>query len=49
MIRSNRSTPVPLNVGYEVTDVNVNGVVVFMASLGAFVLVFFIFCLGMGR
>jgi hypothetical protein len=35
--------------GYEVTDVNVNGIVVFLASLGAFVGVFFIFCFGMGK
>lgn len=35
--------------GYEVTDVNVNGVAVFLASLGAFVGVFFIFCFGMGK
>jgi len=41
--------PGPENVGYEVTDVNVNGIVVFLASLGAFVAVFFIFCFGMGK
>jgi hypothetical protein len=35
--------------GYEVTDVNVNGIVVFLVSLGAFVGVFFIFCFGMGK
>src|ERR1700761_6720345 len=35
--------------GYEVTDVNVSGVAVFLASLGAFVGVFFIFCFGMGK
>jgi hypothetical protein len=35
--------------GYEVTDVNVNGIVVFLASLGAFVGVFFVFCFGMGK
>ncbi len=35
--------------GYEVTDVNVSGIVVFLASLGAFVGVFFIFCFGMGK
>ncbi|MGC2398924.1 MAG: hypothetical protein WA510_04045 [Acidobacteriaceae bacterium] len=35
--------------GYEVTDVNVNGIVVFLASLFAFVGVFFIFCFGMGK
>jgi len=37
------------SVGYEVTDVNVNGIVVFLASLGAFVGVFYIFCFGMGK
>ncbi len=37
------------SAGYEVTDVNVNGIVVFLASLGAFVGVFFIFCFGMGK
>ena len=42
--------PAELNsAGYEVTDVNVNGIVVFLASLGAFVGVFFIFCFGMGK
>jgi hypothetical protein len=35
--------------GYETTDVNVSSVVVFLASLGAFVGVFFIFCFGMGK
>jgi len=35
--------------GYEVTDVNVKGIVVFLASLFAFVGVFFIFCFGMAR
>jgi hypothetical protein len=35
--------------GYEVTDVNVSGIVVFLASLAAFVGVFFIFCFGMGK
>jgi hypothetical protein len=35
--------------GYEVTDVNVSGIVVFLASLGAFVGVFFVFCFGMGK
>jgi hypothetical protein len=41
--------PGPENVGYEITDVNVNGIVVFLASLGAFVAVFFVFCFGMGK
>jgi hypothetical protein len=35
--------------GYEVTDVNVNGIVVFLASLIAFVGVFFVLCFGMGK
>jgi hypothetical protein len=35
--------------GFEVSDVNVNGIVVFLASLFAFVLVFFVFCFGMGK
>jgi hypothetical protein len=35
--------------GYEVTDVNVNGIAVFLGSLMAFVGVFFIFCFGMGK
>lgn len=42
-------SPESANAGYEVTDVNVNGIVVFLASLGGFVLVFFIFCFGMGK
>jgi hypothetical protein len=35
--------------GYETTDVNVKGVVVFLAGLSGFVLIFFVFCFGMGR
>jgi len=35
--------------GYEITDVNVKGIAVFLASLFAFVGVFFIFCFGMGK
>jgi hypothetical protein len=35
--------------GYELTDVNVNGVVVFLAGLLGSVFVFFIFCFVMGR
>jgi hypothetical protein len=41
--------PVDASAGYEITDVNVNGVVIFMASLAAFVGVFFIFCFGLGK
>ena len=35
--------------GYETTDVNVNGVAVFLAGLFGFVFIFFIFCFVMGR
>src|ERR1700729_840582 len=35
--------------GYELTDVNVNGVIVFLAGLLGSVFVFFIFCFVMGR
>ncbi len=34
--------------GYEVTDVNVNGIVVFLAGLFGSVLVFFLLCYGLG-
>ncbi len=47
---SNEPRPLPPgSPGYEVTDVNVSGIVVFLAALGAFVGVFFIFCFGMGK
>ena len=35
--------------GYETTDVNVGGVIVFLGGLSGFVLIFFVFCFGMGR
>lgn len=35
--------------GYETTDVNVSGVAVFLAGLFGFVLIFFVFCYGMGK
>lgn len=41
-----RSTESP---GYETTDANVNGVVVFLAGLGGFLIVFFVFCFVMGK
>jgi hypothetical protein len=41
--------PGNLSAGYELTDVSVKGVVVFLAALAAFVGVFFIFCFGMGK
>jgi len=37
------------NPGYELTDVNAGGIAVFLAALLGFVLVFFVFCFGMGR
>lgn len=36
-------------IGYETTDVKVKGVLVFLVSLAAFLLVFFVFCFGMGK
>ena len=39
----------PDEPGYETTDVNINGVVVFIAGLAGFVFVFFIFCFLMGK
>ena len=36
-------------LGYETTDVNVGGVVVFLGGLFGFVLIFFVFCFLMGR
>jgi hypothetical protein len=35
--------------GYETTDVNINGVIVFLAGLAGFLIVFFVFCFVMGR
>jgi hypothetical protein len=35
--------------GYETTDVNVNGVAVFLAGLFGFVIIFFFVCFAMGR
>jgi hypothetical protein len=35
--------------GYETTDVNVGGVIVFLAGLLGFVIIFFVFCFGMGK
>jgi hypothetical protein len=36
-------------LGYETTDVNVGGIVVFVGGLFAFVIVFFFFCFFMGK
>ena len=35
--------------GYETTDANVGGVIVFLAALLGFLAVFFVFCFGMGK
>ncbi len=35
--------------GYETTDVNVGGVVVFLAGLSGFLVIFFVFCFVMGK
>ena len=37
------------NPGYEVQDVNVGGIVTFLAGLSGFLVVFFIFCFVMGK
>lgn len=36
-------------LGYETTDVNVRGIIVFLGGLFGFVLIFFVFCFLMGR
>jgi hypothetical protein len=36
-------------LGYETTDVSVQGVIVFLVALGLFLGVFFVFCFGMGK
>jgi len=40
------STP---QAGYEASDVSATGVAVFLASLMVFIIVFFVFCFGMGK
>lgn len=37
------------NPGYEVQDVNVGGVVTFLAGLSGFIIIFFLFCFVMGK
>ncbi|MHB1023439.1 MAG: hypothetical protein ACYC46_04605 [Acidobacteriaceae bacterium] len=39
----------PDNAGYEKTDVNISGILVFLAGLTGFVTVFFVFCFVMGK
>jgi hypothetical protein len=45
-------TPTGFNVpspGYETSDVRVGGIVVFLISLFVFLIIFFVFCFGMGK
>ncbi len=37
------------SAGYETSDVSVPGVIVFLVSLGVFLVIFFVFCFGMGK
>ncbi len=37
------------NPGYEVQDVNVGGIITFIAGLGGFLVIFFVFCFVMGK
>jgi hypothetical protein len=39
----------PDHPGYETTDINVGNIIVFLAGLFGSVLVFFVFCFGMGK
>ena len=39
----------PDHPGYEVQDVNVGGIVTFVAGLGGFLIIFFVFCFFMGK
>ena len=41
--------PESVSAGYETTDVNVGNVIVFLTGLFGFVLIFFVFCFGMGK
>ena len=44
-----QSGPGSIEAGYETTDVNAGGIVVFIGGLFSFVIVFFFFCFFMGR
>lgn len=44
-----KSGPESVEAGYETTDVNAGGIVVFIGGLFSFVIVFFFFCFFMGR
>ena len=38
-----------VNPGYEIQDVNISGVITFLAGLSGFLLIFFLFCFVMGK
>ena len=44
-----QSGPGSVEAGYETTDVNAGGIVVFIGGLFSFVIIFFFFCFFMGR
>ncbi len=44
-----KSGPGSVEAGYETTDVNAGGILVFIGGLFGFVIVFFFFCFFMGR
>ena len=44
-----KSDPESAKLGYETTDVNVGGIIVFLGGLFGFILIFFFFCFLMGR
>ncbi len=44
-----KNVKVDASLGYEGTDVKVSGIVVFLASLGIFVVVTAILCIGIGK
>ncbi len=47
--RHPNSGPESVEVGYETTDVNIGGVIIFLSGLLGFVLIFFVFCFVMGK
>lgn len=55
LLRPDDSSPIPNrdrnheNPGYEVQDVNVGGIVTFLAGLSGFLIIFFVFCFVMGK
>ena len=47
--RTTRMSVTPRSPGYEMTDVNVSGIAVFLAGLFGLVIVFFLLCFVMGK